>query len=254
MSVRMPVKVPRPVAIKQHPRRYGALLLCVIWLTVLSPLVEHMFWARIFFGVSVLLALVTATVSAGASGRSLVGALFFAVAAASMWILSFTDTTLIFNPAHFHMAAYAMTLVLLVTICRIILKDVVSGEVTADRICGAVCVYFLIGFCFGMIHMMVYLTDCRAYSDGSPADEARLLSPQLPTQEKYPIFVYYSFCTLMTVGYGDITPLSRPARTISWLEAMIGQLYLTILLARLVGLHIAARSDVERDANRASLN
>src|SRR5271163_1280676 len=228
MPVRMPVKVPRPVAIKQHPRRYGVLLLCVIWLTVLSPLVEHLFWARILFGVSVLLSLVTATVAAGASGRSLVWALIFAVTAAFMWILSFTDTTLIFDPVHFHMAAYATTLVLLVTICKIILEDVFSGDVTADRICGAVCVYLLVGFCFGMIHMIVYLTDGHAYSDGSHADEARLLSPQLPTQEKYPIFVYYSFCTLMTVGYGDITPVSRPARTISWLEAMIGQLYLTI--------------------------
>lgn len=50
-------------------------------------------------------------------------------------------------------------------------------------------------------------------------------------------FNYYSFVTLTTVGYGDIQALTRPARTLSILEAIIGQLYLVIMISRLVGLH-----------------
>jgi hypothetical protein len=51
-------------------------------------------------------------------------------------------------------------------------------------------------------------------------------------------FLYYSFVTLTTLGYGDITPASSPARSLSTLEAVTGQLYIAILVARLVGLHI----------------
>ena len=50
--------------------------------------------------------------------------------------------------------------------------------------------------------------------------------------------VYFSFITLSTVGYGDITPLSPPARSFAFMEAIIGQIYLAVLVARLVGLHI----------------
>ena len=55
------------------------------------------------------------------------------------------------------------------------------------------------------------------------------------------LFVYYSFVTLTTVGYGDVTPISTPARTLSWFEAMTGQLYLTVLIAGLISALVAAR-------------
>ena len=49
---------------------------------------------------------------------------------------------------------------------------------------------------------------------------------------------YFSFMTLTTVGYGDIVPHSSATRTLAALEAVVGQIYLTVLIARLVGLHI----------------
>ncbi|MEE9226447.1 MAG: potassium channel family protein, partial [Acidobacteriota bacterium] len=54
-------------------------------------------------------------------------------------------------------------------------------------------------------------------------------------------FVYYSFVTLSTLGYGDITPVTPPARAFSFLEAVTGQLYLAVLIAGLVGIHISHR-------------
>ena len=55
---------------------------------------------------------------------------------------------------------------------------------------------------------------------------------------------YYSLVTLTTVGYGDVTPTTPAARTLSWLEAVTGQFYLAVLVAGLVGLHIGrARGD-----------
>jgi voltage-gated potassium channel Kch len=52
-------------------------------------------------------------------------------------------------------------------------------------------------------------------------------------------FTYYSYVTLTTLGYGDIIPISTSARSLALLEAMMGQLYLAVLVARLVGLHIS---------------
>jgi hypothetical protein len=52
-------------------------------------------------------------------------------------------------------------------------------------------------------------------------------------------FIYYSFVTMSTLGYGDITPISNSARSLSLLEAVVGQLYIAVLIARLVGMHIA---------------
>ena len=57
------------------------------------------------------------------------------------------------------------------------------------------------------------------------------------TQTSAPM-IYFSFVTLTTLGYGDIVPLSPAARALAMVEALLGQLYLTVLVARLVGLHI----------------
>jgi voltage-gated potassium channel Kch len=53
---------------------------------------------------------------------------------------------------------------------------------------------------------------------------------------------YFSYVTLTTLGYGDITPILPAARSVTILEAILGQLYLTIVLARLVGLYLQERS------------
>jgi hypothetical protein len=51
--------------------------------------------------------------------------------------------------------------------------------------------------------------------------------------------IYFTFCTLTMLGYGDIVPVSPTARALATLEASTGQLFLAVLVARLVGLHIA---------------
>ena len=51
--------------------------------------------------------------------------------------------------------------------------------------------------------------------------------------------MYFSFVTLTTLGYGDITPVNSFARSLAFLEAAMGQIYLTVLIASLVGVHIS---------------
>jgi hypothetical protein len=61
-------------------------------------------------------------------------------------------------------------------------------------------------------------------------------------------WVYFSFATLTTVGYGDIVPVAPIARSLSNLEALIGQLYPAIVLARLVSLQVAGGSSGAKES------
>jgi hypothetical protein len=83
--------------------------------------------------------------------------------------------------------------------------------------------------------MIDYLTP-RSFEFGvALTDELRM------GRSRTQVFIYYSFVTLTTVGFGDISPLSTPARTLAWVEAMIGQFYLAILVAGLVGALLKAK-------------
>jgi voltage-gated potassium channel len=63
-----------------------------------------------------------------------------------------------------------------------------------------------------------------------------------PGQSYQMRFIYYSFVTITTLGYGDITPATDLASSFSILEAVVGQLYLVVVVARLVGMHVSSKS------------
>jgi voltage-gated potassium channel len=66
-----------------------------------------------------------------------------------------------------------------------------------------------------------------------------MTSPDFPANQ----LLYFSFITMMTVGYGDIVPLTPIARNLAVLEAFVGQLYLAIFVGRLVGMHLSASKE-----------
>jgi hypothetical protein len=106
-----------------------------------------------------------------------------------------------------------------------------SGPVTAHRICGAVAVYFLLGVMWALLYQLLLLLDPGAFQfPGSIATNQPLVIQKTLT--------YFSFVTLTTVGYGDITPVHPAAKLLVMYEALIGQLYPAIILARLVSLQL----------------
>jgi voltage-gated potassium channel len=234
------------------PRHYAALLVSLAGLTVIAPLVEHYFWARVFVTCLMIFSLLTAVLVVSPNGRVTAKPVLLAVFSAAMWALAFSCNISPFNTICFGLAAYTVTLLFFVTTCSIMTKDVFSGSVTVNRICGAVCIYILIGFCFAIVHMMVYLANASAYKGEALSGQTQTTSEPLSAEKRYPLFVYFSFCTMSTVGYGDMIPASRLARSLSWIESLAGQLYLTILVARLVGLHIAGATLASVDVSRYS--
>jgi len=104
-----------------------------------------------------------------------------------------------------------------------------EGPVTGHRIRGAIVVYLLLGGLWALLYQVVALTIPQAFrlpegmAGGDPDALQRLMT-------------YYSFITLTTTAYGDITPVHPVSGTLVMLEAPVGQLYPSITLARLVSL------------------
>ncbi len=226
---------------KPHSKHYYALLVNVMVLTFVAPLIDHSVLSHIGIAVILLGALVVSTLSVRREEKFDWGAIALAVAAGVAWSLAFCSNLPPFNTANFQMLALVTILAFFIYIVRIMVLDILTGEVNSNRICGGACVYILIGFCFALIHMMIAIDNPHAYKDNLKADET-----SIEHQERYPILIYFSFCTLSTVGYGDVVPLSRSARACSCLEALCGQLYLAILVARLVGMHTAVKAEPKR--------
>jgi hypothetical protein len=110
-----------------------------------------------------------------------------------------------------------------------------SGPVTVHKIRGAIAVYLLFGLTWSILYGLLDQLLPLAFS-----------LPQvvgMPGVERQQILTYFSFVTLTTVGYGDITPTHDITRMFAILEALCGQLYPATLLARLVSLEVMHRED-----------
>jgi hypothetical protein len=105
-----------------------------------------------------------------------------------------------------------------------------APQVTHDVILSAITVYVLIGVFWGFAFLLLYQASPSAFeldhSQGSPEVQLR----------------YFSLLTLTTVGYGDIVPKSTEARAFATIEALVGQIYLAAVVARLVGISVASPS------------
>lgn len=104
-------------------------------------------------------------------------------------------------------------------------------EVDADTIAGAIVAYLLMAVTWSQIYFV--LETLRPGSFVFPAGSGATPLPMLR---------YFSFVTITTVGYGDVTPATAGARALANLEAVVGQLYLVIQVAWLVGMHVSLRS------------
>jgi hypothetical protein len=89
-------------------------------------------------------------------------------------------------------------------------------------------VYLLIGLTWAALYILIEYVNPGSFID---------TSTKIPINA--PRFLFFSYVTLTTTGYGTLLPVSDPARSLALVEAIFGQLYLAILVARLVGLHIS---------------
>jgi voltage-gated potassium channel Kch len=120
-------------------------------------------------------------------------------------------------------------------ICISIILSVVfrSRRITLDGIFAAFVAYLLLAFAFGLIYNLLIIRSPDHFKGA------------LNTNNHFGDAIYFSLVTIATLGYGDIVPATNAARTIATIEAVIGQFYVAVIVAVLVGLFISQRMESE---------
>ncbi len=108
----------------------------------------------------------------------------------------------------------------------------VAKRVDAELIAAALCLYLLMGLLGGEIFLLLETLVPGSFAGSS-------LGQVVSVQGKAEIFQYFSFTTMTTLGYGDITPQTPAAMAFCQVEAILGQLFIAVLVARLVGIQVA---------------
>jgi hypothetical protein len=115
-----------------------------------------------------------------------------------------------------------------------------SRTITGDTIAASICAYLFLAVLWAMAYTILSIADPDAFRFAADAVD----TPMRFGSEDSNVVIYFSFVTMSTLGYGDIVPATPAARALSASQAIVGQVYLAVLVARLVGMHISqTRSD-----------
>jgi hypothetical protein len=171
------------------------------------------------------LALVLLTGVAALSWRNAVVRLFILAALGNIAVRL---ANLVLPDATLRLADTLLTMTGLALLAALVLWQVfLPGRIDLYRILGAIAAYLLIGMLFAQVFRLIAEWAPGAFLlHGAPRDYDTLA----------PLFRYYSFVTLTTLGFGDLSPVHPLARSMTVLEALIGVLYPAVLIARLVSL------------------
>jgi voltage-gated potassium channel len=132
--------------------------------------------------------------------------------------------------ALFHLVVAGFLAVTVAAVLRAVFRD---ADVTSDNIYGAFCGYLLISVIFGHFYCMAdaFQPDSFAISEHA--------TTQLRSPPREYLMFYFSLITLTTVGYGDVTPATAATRGLAMLEAVVGQFYIAVIVADLIGKRVS---------------
>ncbi len=208
-----------------------ALALFFIW----APFVEEIEGGELIVSGLFSLVLVAGVLAVADRKRVLVIALVLAIPAiAGRWINHFRPDLI--PPAVFLVAGLILIAFVVGNLLRFVLR---APSVNTEVLCASISAYLMLGLMWTMAYWLVdQLTPGGAFSFNTNTGTRSM--------NGFTGF-YFSFITLSTVGYGDITPVSRIARWLAAMEAMTGLLYVAVLIARLVSLYSAPGSAEQRE-------
>jgi hypothetical protein len=222
-----------PVLKRLRFRRFSTvqLLVALVVLLVSAPFVEELEGGHLILSFLFSLVLVAAVVAVANRRRSLVIALVLAIPAIiARWINQLRPDLV--HPSVFLVCA----LVLLAFVIGHLLYFILHAPVVnVEVLCASIAAYLMLGLMWTVAYWLVdQVTPGGAFSFNTERGAHSM--------NGFTGF-YFSFITLSTVGYGDITPVSQAARWLAAMEAMTGSLYVAVLIARLVSLYSSTKSD-----------
>jgi len=222
--------------------KFRTLLIFLFLLAAIDPILKQFGQFGLnFLDVLFSISLLTALYSISGNRKILLSGILLV---APIFFLGWTDFAK--NEFYLGLVVYSFGMAFFGFVAVSILIHIVAEEsVTMDLIYGSACVYFLIGFMWSIGYGLIELLIPGSFSIGGHVltrmdylNQYGFLNDNLS---------YFSFITLTTLGYGDIIPLSPPAKAAASLEAVVGQLYIALLVARLVGLHTSQSMAEKRD-------
>ncbi len=204
--------------------RFLFLLISILCLFVLAPIFNGFVGIRILMNIFTTVILVSGVYAVSKKKYVTITAALLALPMiASIWINHFVDRPyLVFIGDCFGILFLAFTVIIILSF---IFKE---KEVSVNVIYSSIVVYLLIAIMWAFVFSVIESIHPGSFEIGKDQIEIGRS-----------LFLYYSFVTITTLGYGDITPITSIANSFSFLEAVTGQLYIAILIARLVGIHIA---------------
>jgi hypothetical protein len=208
--------------------RFSALLVSLALLFLVSPLIpaDQAFAGKVF-GVLNLVVLASCLRAISRSRRFFIFMVLFTLL--NLGIGSFE----IFSEMEPHsfrsMVLIVRTIYFVVVFFSIMRYVLDNSPVTGDKICGAISAYLVMGITWACIYALFYHLDRRSFH--IPED---FISPDLISAWT----TYFSFTTLTTLGYGDLVPNTQAVQSYAIMEAACGQVFLAVIIARLIALHI----------------
>ena len=206
------------------------LLIALALFFISAPFVEEIEGGELIVSGLFSLVLLAGVVAVADSKRVLVIAIVLAIPAiAGRWMNHFRPDLV---PPHVFLTAGLILIAFVVAnLLRFVLR---APSVNAEVLCASISAYLMLGLMWTLAYWLVdQLTPGGAFSFNTNAGTRSI--------NGFTGF-YFSFITLSTVGYGDITPVSRIARWLAAMEAMTGLLYVAVLIARLVSLYSTPKS------------
>ncbi len=195
---------------------YGLLLAIIVLTFVLFSQVDPGRWTRLVIAPAVGAMLLLALYASRARPQ-LMRAAVIALVVAYMVVIA---ESVLDNEAFAGSIYLIYALLLCVTPVVIINRILRHPEVQVSTILGAVCAYMLIGMVFGFAYALIGRVDPPFFADHGPVDQFD--------------YLYFSYACLTTVGFGDFVSRGDFGRSLSVLEAVVGQIFLVTLIARLV--------------------
>jgi hypothetical protein len=222
------------------PGRFTVLLASILLLLVSQPMFSGHAFAQNIATATISLVLLAALYAFRSTRIYFVIALILLLPSIGCrLILLFTS-----NPTLEIVGAISSCLFLAVTVFALVSRLFIVKSVTLDTISAAICAYLLTAVAFAYGFAVVELRNPGSFSAALFQRPAGHIAPLIASLHS---FIYYSFVCLTTTGFGDISPVSEGARSLSVMEAVFGQLYMAILIARLVSLEVAQSMMKERE-------
>ena len=224
-------------SLKPAPRRLGVrrfsavqLLIALALLFLSFPFVEEVKGGDLIVSILLSLVLLSAVLAVADRKSVLFIALLLAIpAVAGRWINHFWPDLV--PPPVFLTAGLILIGFVVANLLRFVLR---APSVNVEVLCASISAYLMLGLMWTVAYWLVdQLTPGGAFSFNTSAGKQSMNGFNA---------LYFSFITLSTVGYGDITPMSRIARWLAAMEAMTGLLYVAVLIARLVALYSTPKS------------